>query len=144
MSTFNLQFLTSEDLKLVEAAREVIRKNFDAVDERHTVGAAILCSSGKIYTAVNVYANCGFGPCADSVCLGTAISTGEREFVTFAGVGGPNRNFGILPPCGNCRQLLLEYGPNLQIVISNEQGLHKISISDLLPFAYKMQFGQGK
>lgn len=48
--------LTGGDHALLEAAREVIRRNYDAAERLHTVGAAVRCGSGRVYTGVNVYA----------------------------------------------------------------------------------------
>jgi len=62
--------ITAQDRLLVQAAIEVIAKNYR--EERHTVGAAVLCSSGKTYAGVNVE-SCGYGPCAEPIALGTAI-----------------------------------------------------------------------
>src|SRR5690349_14071174 len=59
--------LTSRDQELVQAAIDVISNNFR--DERHTVGAAVLCSSGEIYAGVNVE-SCGYGPCAEPIAIG--------------------------------------------------------------------------
>jgi len=73
----------SKDQKLIDAAIDVIRKNYS--DPSHTVGAAVLCSSSKIYTGVNIEC-CGYGPCAEPVAIGAAISNGEREIVTIVAV----------------------------------------------------------
>ena len=48
--------LTPQDHELIQAAIDVISKNFR--DERHTVGAAVLCSSGKIYCSHIVRSDC--------------------------------------------------------------------------------------
>lgn len=47
--------LNDKDHELISQAQNAIRLNYDAVGERHTVGAAVRCKSGKIYTGVNVY-----------------------------------------------------------------------------------------
>ena len=76
--------INSKDQKLIDAAIDVIRRNYSS--PRHTVGSAVLCSSGKIYTGVNIEC-CGYGPCAEPIALGTAISNGEREIMSIVAVG---------------------------------------------------------
>jgi len=126
--------ITAQDRLLVEAAMEVIARNYR--EERHTVGAAVLCSSGKTYAGVNVE-SCGYGPCAEPIAIGTAISQGEREFLTIVAVGGWNADYPLLPPCGNCRQLLWDYAPNARVLLDKDGDLIKVSIGDLMPLAYR-------
>ena len=126
--------ITAQDRLLVQAAIEVIAKNYR--EERHTVGAAVLCSSGKTYAGVNVE-SCGYGPCAEPIALGTAISQREREFVTIVAVGGWNASFPLLPPCGNCRQLMWDYAPEARVLLEKDGTLIKVGIGDLLPLAYR-------
>jgi len=76
--------LDSEDQQLIEAASAVLERNFDS--ERHSVGAAVLTGSGKIYSAVNVE-SVGYGPCAEPIAVGSAISAGERELLRIVAVG---------------------------------------------------------
>jgi len=95
--------INSEDQKLIDAATDVIKRNYR--EPRHTVGSAILCESGKIFTGVNVD-SCGYGPCAEPITIGVAISNGERAFKKIVAVGGDGK---VMSPCGNCRQLLLDY-----------------------------------
>jgi len=126
--------INAQDHLLVQAAIEVITKNYR--EERHTVGAAVLCSSGKIYAGVNVE-SCGFGPCAEPIAIGAAISHGEREFITIVAVGGSNSNYPLLPPCGNCRQLLWDYAPEVMVLLHKDGRLIKVGIGDLIPLAYR-------
>jgi len=129
--------ITDQDRLLVQAAVEVVAKNYR--EERHTVGAAVICSSGKIYTGVNVE-SCGYGPCAEPIAIGMAISHGERNFLTVVAVGGWNTSYPVLPPCGNCRQLLWDYSPEAAVLLEKEGALIKVGIRDLLPMAYKNFF----
>jgi cytidine deaminase len=125
--------LNKEDNKLIEYARDIIEKNYDGVNYKHTVGAAVRCKNGKIYTGVNVYSN--HGACAEMIAFGTAITNGEREFDTVVSVlGGVDTN--VLSPCGNCRQFISEYAKECNVIVQTEYGLVKTSIKELLPFRY--------
>ena len=99
----------------------------------HTVGAAVRCGSGKIYTGVNVYSL--HGACAEQVAMGAAITNGERVFIAAAAVRGPDGGE-IIPPCGNCRQMLSDYAPGCEVIISMDG---KVQARELLPFAYKAE-----
>ena len=66
-----------------------------------------------------------------------AISAGEKDFDTIVAVHDNAPNF-LVPPCGNCRQLLIEYCPNIQVILNDENNnVVKADIKDLLPLAWK-------
>ena len=125
--------LDQEDEKLIRAAAAVIERNYRK--HRHTVGAAVLASSGKIYSGVNID-TCGYGPCAEPIALGTALSSGEREFAGIVAVEGWNPAHPPMPPCGNCRQLMLDYAPDMMVILNHGGQLVKIRARDLLPDPY--------
>jgi cytidine deaminase len=122
--------IAPEDRELLDAAADVLRRNYR--EPLHTVGAAVRCWSGKIYAAVNVD-SVGYGPRAEPIALGMAISGGEREFKTITAVGNDGSP---RAPCGNCRQLLLEYAPVVDVLLSRGDGIVKVPIAKLLPEAY--------
>ena len=119
------------DLELIEAAKNVINKNYDEVNYNHTVGAAIRCKNGNIYVGVNVYAI--HGSCAEYIAIGGALTAGEREFETIVAVRSLQENNVVISPCGNCRQLLMQYAPKIDVLIQTENGVEKVNIQELLP-----------
>lgn len=125
--------IDNNDLKLIEEAKKVINKNFDEVNENHTVGVALRCKNGNIYVGVNVYAQ--HSSCAEYIAMGTAITAGEREFDTIVAVKSPKKNNALIPPCGNCRQLLMQYAPDIKVLIQTEDGIQKFFIKELLPYS---------
>ena len=132
------QPIDSEDGKLIEAARDVLQRNYHP--DRHSVGAAVLCPEGRIYRGVNVEA-CGYGPCAEPIAIGTAISNGERTFLAIVAVHKEQDGYRVLSPCGNCRQLLLDYAPDAIVIFSENGNVLKARARDLLPGAYNSNFG---
>lgn len=101
------------------------------------VSAALLTSSGKVFTGVNVEnASYGLTICAERVAVGTAVAAGERSFETLVVVvkGGGS-------PCGACRQVLNEFSPNLRILMVNEQSeiVREATLVELLPQAFGPQ-----
>ncbi len=126
--------VTSEDRELIEIALETLKKNYKEGNLYHTVGAALKCSNGKIYTGVNCDGI--HGSCAEYTAMGNAITAGEREFETMVAVhlDAPNKLFA---PCGNCRQMMIEYCPNIKVILNNDENeIVKVGIKDLLPFAW--------
>ena len=127
--------ITEKDRELIRVALGCLERNFDDGVYNHTVGCALLCGNGKIYTGVNCDGI--HGSCAEYITMGTAISAGEREFDTIVAVHEKATN-GVLAPCGNCRQMMVEYCPNIKVILNDDQGnLVKVSATDLLPFAWK-------
>jgi len=122
--------LTREDQRLIDAATDVIKRNYRK--SRHTVGLAVLCESEQVYTGVNVD-SCGYGPCAEPITIGTATSSGERVFRKIVAVDG---NGNTMSPCGNCRQLLLDYAPDIEVILPHEGKVLKTTIKEVLPDAH--------
>ncbi len=125
--------LLDADRDLIRQAMDVIRRNYDAVRYDHTVGCGIRCADGQVFLGVNCDGI--HGSCAEYVTMGMAVSAGARAFDTIVAVheGHPN---GIIPPCGNCRQMLYEYCPDILVIVNDEDGRPvKVRARDLLPFA---------
>lgn len=128
--------LNEKDLELIGAARRAITANYDGERYMHTVGAAVRAAGGKIYVGIDVYSI--HGACAELVALGTAMTAGEREFTHIVAVRGPE-GAELLPPCGNCRQLLSDYAPGCQVIVPTPAGPRKAPAKELLSFAYEVE-----
>ncbi|SHG91235.1 cytidine deaminase [Tepidibacter thalassicus] len=120
-----------ELLKLAEEAR----KNAYAPYSNFHVGAALLTKSGKVFTGCNVEcASYGGTNCAERTAIFKAISEGEREFEKIA-ISSDNK--GETYPCGICRQVILEFGRNIKVVVGESDGEYKeISIEELIPCGF--------
>jgi len=119
------------DHELVEAAAHVARTRCRG--DNHTVAAAARARDGRIVTAVNAYHFTG-GPCAELVVIGTAAAQGAYELDTIVAVG--DRERGVVPPCGRCRQALLDYFPAIEVIVGAGERLRAVPIADLLPETY--------
>lgn len=128
--------LTQQDYELIERARAVIRLGYDKERRNHTVGAAVRCKSGRVYVGVNVYSLHGAG--AEQVAIGSAAANGERAFSAIVAVRGEDGGE-IIPPCGNCRQILCDYMPDCEVILSVEGELKKKRARELLPFSYTVE-----
>lgn len=127
--------LEEKDLELIKRASEVIKKNYDNIKFNHTVGAAVRCKNGNIYTGVNIYSM--HGACAELIAIGAAITNGEREFECIVALRGENGDE-ILPPCGNCRQVLIDYMPSFKVIVNDKSELRKVAVTELVPFTYNV------
>jgi cytidine deaminase len=120
-------------LELVKQAADV-RHFAYAPYSKYQVGAALLTSTGKIYTGVNVE-NIDFtdGNCAERTAVFKAISEGEQTFTAVAVV---TSNGGT--PCGSCRQVLSEFCEDMAVIIGTPDGkiLREFTLSALLPEAF--------
>ena len=98
--------------ELIHSALEAREKSYSPYSG-FSVGAALLCENGKVYTGCNIE-NSAFSPtvCAERTAFFKAISEGEKEFVKIAVVGGNSHNDipeNYCPPCGVCRQVMKEF-----------------------------------
>ena len=126
--------ITEKDKELIKIGLEVLKNNFDDGVYNHTVGCALLCKNDKIYSGVNC--DGVHGSCAEYITIGTAISNGERCFETIVAVHDKAVNC-VVSPCGNCRQMLFEYCPDIKVIVNDNNGnLIKVKARDLLPFAW--------
>jgi cytidine deaminase len=123
-----------KDSRLVAAARRA-RRNAHAVFSGFKVGAALETTTGVIITGCNVEnATYGLTLCAERVAMFKAISEGHRKFRRVAVVADTQSP---TPPCGACRQILWEFGGDLEVVLANlrrETGRHQLK--DLFPFPF--------
>lgn len=118
---------------LITAAREA-RKNAYAPYSGFSVGAALCTKSGRVFCGCNVE-NLSFGLtiCAERNAVFAAVTAGEREFASIAIVADSKEP---VTPCGACRQVLAEFGLDLQICSVNLEGETYVStIRELLPRA---------
>ena len=127
--------ITNEDRELVAMALRVLEKNYDDGIYYHTVGAALRCKNGKVYLGVNCDGI--HGSCAEFIAMGNAVSAGEREFDTIVAVHQQTLN-NLLSPCGNCRQMMYEYYPDIRVIFNDDDGkMVKVCLRDILPFAWR-------
>jgi cytidine deaminase len=119
---------------LVGAARRA-RENADAAYSRFKVGAALETADGTVVTGCNIEnATYGLTICAERVAMFKAISEGHRAFTRIAIVADTDSP---TPPCGACRQILWEFGGNLEIQLANlteTKGTHHLK--NLLPLPF--------
>jgi cytidine deaminase len=103
------------------------------------VGAALVAADGSVHRGCNVEsASYPAGICAERAAIAAAVSAGAREFallVLATEAGEPT------PPCGICRQALVEFAPALRIVSRTVGGAEsEWSLAALLPHPFTPRF----
>ena len=99
----------------------------------YPVGAAVLAEDGTVWLGCNVenaaYPAC---ICAERVALTAAVAHGQR---TFTAIAIATKDGGS--PCGICRQVMAELGPQMTVYISDQRGTFRTTtVADLLPDSF--------
>ena len=121
--------------KLVAAALEARTRAY-APYSHYQVGAALLTRDGAVILGCNVE-NAAYGDtiCAERVALTAAVAQGKRPFVAMA-VATANGG----TPCGSCRQVMAELGPEMTVYISDAAGNYSTTnVHALLPDSFGPQ-----
>lgn len=118
---------------LVARAREA-QANAHAPYSRFHVGAALEAVDGRVFVGCNVEsASYGLTICAERMALGAGVAAGARRFrrvVVVTDVDPP------AAPCGACRQLLAEFGMDLEVIASGRSQERRWTLRALLPDAF--------
>ena len=100
-----------------------------------SVGAALLDTEDNVHGGCNVESSSySLTICAERVALTKALSEGITNFTKIA-IVGPNNEY--CPPCGACRQLLYDYAPDIEILMTDNKKTKSIKLKELLPFAFE-------
>ncbi len=120
---------------------ELCRKAVDMIKMAYApyshfrVGAALECDDGTVYTGCNIE-NAAFTPtnCAERTAVFKAVSEGRRSFRRIAVAAETD---GFTSPCGVCRQVLVEFSPDMDIIMINRAGeTRTVPLRQLLPFGF--------
>lgn len=121
--------------QLFEVAQEAM-KNAYAPYSHYTVGAAIICDDGQIYSGVNIEnASYGLTNCAERTAIFKAISEGHQHVSRIVIINGTKE---LSKPCGACRQVMSEFmGPEDIVYLANCQNDFKeFTFKEILPLAF--------
>lgn len=119
--------------RLVEAARAA-REHAHCPYSRYRVGAALETGDGRVFVGSNVEnASYGLTICAERAAVVSAVSAGVRNFrrIVIASDSEPPA-----PPCGACRQVLAEFGSELEVESVGPLQTRRWTLRELLPDAF--------
>lgn len=124
---------------LLETAREVLATYRDATAVDGGTACA-LRADGDVFTGVYVETTIGSAAVhAEAAAVADAVEAGSLPVETVVAVSHPGDDAdaspGVISPCGTCRELIYDYGPQATVVVTNEGTPRSRPIADLLPDA---------
>ncbi|HPF88505.1 MAG TPA: cytidine deaminase [Candidatus Limiplasma sp.] len=121
------------DAQLLALAKEAMQRSYSPYSH-YKVGACLLSLDGRVYTGTNIEnASFGLTICAERAAISKAITDGAQSFsaIAIAAVGSPPW------PCGACRQVLNEFGPDIRVLITwDKDQTDEAPLSALLPHSF--------
>ena len=136
-----MQEMTREKARrLIEAASAQLKYSYAPYSD-FRVGAALLARDGRVYQGCNIE-NAAYGPsnCAERTAFFKAVSEGARDFEAICVVGGKaGRLTSYTPPCGVCRQVMMEFcnPEEFQVILATGTEDYKTyRLKELLPLGF--------
>lgn len=123
--------------QLIAAARAASHQAY-APYSQFQVGAAVLTATGNIYQGCNLE-NSSYGLCMcaerNGIAAARAAEGSQTQIKAVAVVNAQNT---ACPPCGACRQVILELGAEAIVIFQDQQGWQQIPIEALLPYSFQL------
>lgn len=129
------------DYELIEAAKAILLRHYRPF--WHTVGAALRSRDGRIWAGVHLGATVGrLSICAEAVALGRVVMDGDGTIDCAVAVRHPkpeesSQEIAVVPPCGACRENLLDFDRDAMVIVPTEEGLLRVPVRSLLPVPYQ-------
>ena len=126
--------------ELLKRAREAADLAYAPYSHFH-VGAALLFADGTIVKGCNVEnASYGLSLCAERSAIAVMVTRGLRNPLAIAVAGSHEDRDDYFtvpcPPCGACRQVMMEFNPDLAVVLASAQGPKIFELKELLPHSF--------
>jgi len=129
---------TVKDHRLLRAARKVM-KHAHAPYSNFRVGAAFLTTKGKLFAGCNVEnASYGLTNCAERTAIFSAVAELGPKF-EIRSIAIVNDQDVPCSPCGACRQVIYEFGPDAIILFQGKKAWKKSHITELLPEGFRLK-----
>ena len=123
---------------LLQSARAAMNNAYAPYSNFH-VGAAILTAKGETYVGCNVEnASYGMTNCAERTAIFSAIAKQGPE-LDIRAVAVVNDQDVPCSPCGACRQVIYEFGPEAFIIFQGQTGWKESPITELLPEGFRLK-----
>ncbi|WP_420811494.1 cytidine deaminase [Natranaerobius trueperi] len=128
--------MSDEQIKYMIDLAEQGKDNAYVPYSKYPVGASIMTGDGEYFNGCNVEnASFGLTNCAERTAIFKAVSESKKTNIKLLAVIADSENFAS--PCGACRQVIMEFGQDAQIILANKSKEYRIvSSEDLLPGAF--------
>jgi cytidine deaminase len=121
--------------ELIERARARAEHAY-APFSRFRVGVVVVADDGATFEGANVENSAfGSGMCAEATAIGNAVSNGVRKIDTVAVSCIDADEPGY--PCGNCRQLMVEFGVE-RVLVDGPDGVTEHTLEEIIPFGFRL------
>lgn len=119
--------------ELIQAAAQVLHPRRISEDiEVGGVAAALVTDRGNVYRGTCIDTSCSMGFCAEHAAIAAMVTAGEDRVEKIVAIDWAKR---ILPPCGRCREFLLQLGnPDTLVLVAPETA---VPVKDLLPYSWQ-------
>lgn len=121
-----------DEKRLIEAAQAACKLSYSPYSN-YAVGAALLCEDGDIVQGANIEnASYGLTVCAERNAIFRAKLEGKQGFSAICIAAK-----GAMPyPCGACRQVLSEFCPDLEVIVTDGERVEHTTLRALLPHSF--------
>lgn len=133
--------LDDDDRALLAAAQDVLQRHYRPF--WHMVAAALRGRDGRIWTGLHLGTTVGrLSVCAEAIAVGRAILEGDGSIATVVAVRHPkpeehDRSLAVVPPCGACRELIVDYDAQALVIVPGPLAPLKLPARALLPLPYR-------
>lgn len=123
-----------DERRILDTLREIRTTALASYSNFH-VAAILETEEGRHFTGINIESSSyGLTICAERVALFKALSEGERRFRRIYLLADGEK---LCTPCGACRQVLMDYAPDIEVVMFLESGVaERLPLTELLPMAF--------
>jgi cytidine deaminase len=123
--------------RLLQAARSAMEHAYAPYSD-FRVGAALLTKNGEIFVGCNVEnASYGMTNCAERTAIFSAVAKAGPKF-NIEAIAVVNDKGVPCSPCGACRQVIYEFGPEAIVFFQSAKGWKEAPITDLLPEGFRL------
>ena len=128
----------AEKQQLIEAATKALDSSY-APYSQFRVGAAVLTDKGNIFPGCNVEnASYGLSMCAERNAIASAIIGEGKDTMSIKAIAVANSQQVSCSPCGACRQVIWEFGQDVEVIFWGAKGWQNSTIKELLPVGFAL------
>lgn len=127
--------ITNEDKELIQTALDTLERLYKK--GRYEVAAAVRTKDGKIYSGIHIEAKySGYADvCGEVAAISVAVADRQSELDSIVAVAKNEKGEKvILEPCGRCRDVISDFGRDVNVIIGSLDNPTKIKIEELIPY----------
>lgn len=138
----NYKTIDERDNELIAKAKAKIEDTFE--EKHHRLVTAVLTEEGNTYYGINLQLDRirRASACSDSGAISNAVLNKEKPILIVAvrkpAAVEPNQETKVVNPCGLCREMLTDYYPDINVIVTTPEGIKKCTAIELMPLKYGM------